>query len=130
MTDASSRAQARLPFVPPGTGWPGDPATPSTPVAATPAEVQRLAAAAESLTELDALVSVCRACPRLVQWREQVALERRRVVPAPQLAARMLGGLLDLSGQVVEPGDGGVRHRSGSYRSQEPERGLAAVNGF
>ena len=30
--------------VPPGTGWPDDPATPSTPVARTPAAVRRLAA--------------------------------------------------------------------------------------
>jgi uracil-DNA glycosylase family 4 len=28
--------------------------------------------------ELDAVVSVCRACPRLVSWRERVAVEKRR----------------------------------------------------
>ena len=32
-----------------------------------------MAAAAQTVEELDALVSVCRACPRLVKWREQVA---------------------------------------------------------
>lgn len=64
--------------VPPGTGWPGDPATPRTPVAADPAQVGALANAAASIAELDAAVSVCRACPRLVTWREEVALTKRR----------------------------------------------------
>lgn len=31
-----------------------------------------------SVTELDADVSVCRACPRLVQWREEVAALKRK----------------------------------------------------
>jgi uracil-DNA glycosylase family 4 len=39
--------------------------------------VERLAAATSSTDELDAKVSVCRACPRLVDWRESVARERR-----------------------------------------------------
>jgi len=62
--------------VPPGTGWPDDPATPSTPVAETPEEVASLAAVAD-LGVLDAEVSVCRACPRLVKWREDVAHTKR-----------------------------------------------------
>lgn len=64
--------------VPPGTGWPDDPASPDTPMAGSPADVVALAAAATSLPELDAEVSVCRACPRLVRWREDVAIEKRR----------------------------------------------------
>ncbi|MCV7314977.1 uracil-DNA glycosylase [Mycolicibacillus parakoreensis] len=64
--------------VPAGGGWPGDPATAATAVAETVERVVELAAGAESLAELDAAVSVCRACPRLVQWREQVAVEKRR----------------------------------------------------
>jgi len=64
--------------VPPGTGWPDDPATPATPVAENPAAVRRLAATAGTLTELVARQSVCRACPRLVEWREQVATTKRR----------------------------------------------------
>jgi uracil-DNA glycosylase len=64
--------------VPPGTGWPTDPAEPSTPVARSAAEVARLARSAADLRELTARQSVCRACPRLVAWREQVASERRR----------------------------------------------------
>jgi uracil-DNA glycosylase len=64
--------------VPPGTGWPDDPATADTPVARNPADVRRLAATAGTLAELTARQSVCRACPRLVEWREQVAREKRR----------------------------------------------------
>ncbi len=64
--------------VPPGTGWPGDRATSRTPVAATPADVRALAAGAGTLDELSARVTVCRACPRLVEWREQVAVVKRR----------------------------------------------------
>ncbi len=62
--------------VPPGTGWPDDPATATTPVARTPAAVRRTAASAD-LGELEAAVTVCRACPRLVRWREDVALTKR-----------------------------------------------------
>lgn len=61
----------------PGTGWPEDPATPATPVARTPADVARLAAGASDVHELAARTSVCRACPRLVTWREEVALVKR-----------------------------------------------------
>jgi uracil-DNA glycosylase family 4 len=64
--------------VPPGTGWPGDPASDLTPVARDPADVRALAVGAQTLAELVARQSVCRACPRLVAWREQVAVVRRR----------------------------------------------------
>ena len=64
--------------VPPGTGWPGDPATADTVVASEPAQVVVMAEAAGSLGQLDAEVSVCRACPRLVEWREESALTKRR----------------------------------------------------
>jgi uracil-DNA glycosylase len=65
-------------WVRPGSGWPEDPATMQTPVAGSPSDVRELAAGARSVGELAALESVCRACPRLVQWREQVAAEKRR----------------------------------------------------
>lgn len=64
--------------VPPGTGWPDDPATVATPIADSPAAVRALAATAGTLAELTARQSVCRACPRLVAWREQVATQKRR----------------------------------------------------
>ncbi|MBK8868236.1 MAG: uracil-DNA glycosylase [Actinomycetales bacterium] len=63
--------------VAPGTGWPGDPATRHTPVAHDAAEVSRLAAASPDSAALDACISVCRACPRLVEWREDVAVAKR-----------------------------------------------------
>jgi uracil-DNA glycosylase len=68
----------------PGAGWPGDPATPASPVARTARDVEQLAAQASSVAELDAVVSVCRACPRLVQWRETVATEGKRASFADQ----------------------------------------------
>ncbi|MBY0440782.1 MAG: uracil-DNA glycosylase, partial [Mycobacteriaceae bacterium] len=61
-----------------GTGWPADPATALTPVAGNAAQVGQLAAAVSSRAQLDAQISVCRACPRLVAWREEVATAKRR----------------------------------------------------
>jgi uracil-DNA glycosylase family 4 len=61
----------------PGAGWPGDPASPLTPIAHSDADVVRLAGNAPTLEHVDARVSVCRACPRLVGWREAVALDKR-----------------------------------------------------
>jgi uracil-DNA glycosylase family 4 len=46
-------------------------------VAASAADVQRLSDSAPTLRHLDGRVSVCRACPRLVQWREEVAQTKR-----------------------------------------------------
>jgi uracil-DNA glycosylase family 4 len=62
----------------PGTGWPGDVATPRTPRARSREDVVRLASSSRDLAILDARSSVCRACPRLVDWREEVATTRRR----------------------------------------------------
>ncbi|CAL8898839.1 uracil-DNA glycosylase [Kocuria varians] len=63
--------------VPPGTGWPEDPAARDTPVARTAAEVRELAASAHDVEHLNALCSVCSACDRLVEWREDVAQRKR-----------------------------------------------------
>ncbi|MDO5697100.1 MAG: uracil-DNA glycosylase [Dermatophilus congolensis] len=63
--------------VPPGIGWPEDPASADTPVAHTAAEVRELARTASTVAEIDARSSVCRACPRLVAWREEVARIKR-----------------------------------------------------
>jgi len=62
----------------PGSGWPEDPATARTPVAGRASIVHRLSSGAADLGELEARVSVCRACPRLVDWREEVARTGRR----------------------------------------------------
>src|SRR6201985_1839659 len=64
--------------VPPGSGWPGDPATARTAVAADKPQGAAMPAATKTLAQLDAEVSVCRACPRLVEWREESALAKRR----------------------------------------------------
>ena len=64
--------------VPPGTGWPGDPADAATPVARSAGGAARLARSAPDVPARDARVSVCRACPRLVAWREKVATTGRR----------------------------------------------------
>ena len=61
----------------PGSGHPTDKASGTTPVAHDAADVVRLAESAPSLDHLDARSSVCRACPRLVEWREEVAHKKR-----------------------------------------------------
>ena len=48
------------------------------PVASGPEDVRAYAATAGRVGDLDAGVTACRACPRLVAWREQVATEKRR----------------------------------------------------
>ncbi|HRW19083.1 MAG TPA: uracil-DNA glycosylase [Dermatophilaceae bacterium] len=63
--------------VPAGSGWPGEPATRHTPVAHDAGQVAALAAEVADVAALDARISVCRACPRLVGWREQVAVDKR-----------------------------------------------------
>jgi uracil-DNA glycosylase family 4 len=77
--------------VPPGTGWPDEPATPDTPVARTAAAVRRLAAT-DDLAELEARVSVCSACPRLVRWREDVARDKRASFAAQPYWGRPIAG--------------------------------------
>lgn len=47
-------------------------------MATTAARVRTTATRARSVETLDAEVSVCRACRRLVDWREKVAVEKRR----------------------------------------------------
>lgn len=79
-------------YVPPGTGWPDDPATADTPVAHDPAEVAALAASARTVAELAARQSVCRACPRLVAWREEVADVKRRAFAEETYWGRPIAG--------------------------------------
>ena len=85
----------------PGTGWPADPATARTPRATTADDVTRLAARAPDLTALDARVSVCRACPRLVSWREAVATTRRRAYADQPYWGRPAPGLGDAAARVL-----------------------------
>jgi uracil-DNA glycosylase family 4 len=87
--------------VPPGTGWPGDPATSHTTVAETPARVASMAAAVRSVEELDAEVSVCRACPRLVEWREEIAVVKRKSFADQPYWGRPIPGWGSASPRVV-----------------------------
>ncbi len=85
----------------PGSGWPGDPADPRTPVAKSAADVRELAYGAASLGELTARQSVCRACPRLVAWREEVAAVRRRSFMNEQYWGRPIPGWGDPAPSIL-----------------------------
>ncbi len=87
--------------VAPGTGWPGDPASTGTLVAHTAADVSRLAASAATGQELAARVSVCRACPRLVAWREEVAIVKRRAFADETYWGRPVPGFGDEQPQIL-----------------------------
>ena len=87
--------------VAPGTGWPGDPATAATPVADSAEQVRDLAFGAPSLAELTARQSVCRACPRLVAWREEVAALRRKSFAAERYWGRPIAGWGDPAPSVL-----------------------------
>jgi len=86
--------------VPPGTGWPDDPATAATPTAHTPAEVLALARRS-TLPELEAAVSVCRACPRLVAWREDVARTKRASFADEPYWGRPIAGWGDADARIL-----------------------------
>ncbi len=77
--------------VTPGTGWPDDPFLRKTCPAASAADV-RVQAGIGSLTLLDSAVSVCAACPRLVAWREGVAVEKRASFAAEPYWGRPIAG--------------------------------------
>jgi uracil-DNA glycosylase len=86
--------------VPPGTGWPGDVASAQTPIAHGAREVTALAAGVD-LVELTARSSVCRACPRLVRWREQVAVTKRRAFADEPYWGRPVPGWGDAAPRVL-----------------------------
>jgi uracil-DNA glycosylase family 4 len=88
----------------PGTGFPTDLATPTSPVARTAADVVRLAASAPSLAHVDGRSSVCRACPRLVSWREQVADTKRAAFADQTYWGRPVTGWGDPRARLVVVG--------------------------
>ena len=81
--------------------WPGDPATATTPVARSDADVLRLSANAPTLDHIDARVSVCSACPRLVEWRERVALEKRAAFRDEPYWGRPIPGWGDPTARIL-----------------------------
>jgi uracil-DNA glycosylase family 4 len=89
--------------VPPGTGWPDDPATPDTPVARDVADVRRIALDAD-LPALSAAVSLCRACDRLVAWRESVARDKRASYATEPYWGRPIAGWGDDAPRVLVMG--------------------------
>jgi uracil-DNA glycosylase family 4 len=61
-------------------------------VATTADDVQRLARTAPDLPALEARIGVCRACPRLVAWREEVAVTKRRAFAGEPYWGRPIAG--------------------------------------
>lgn len=90
--------------VPPGQGWPLDTADGSTPVAVTRDDVVRLADASGDLAALDTTSSVCRACPRLVAWREEVAVTKRRMFRTEPYWGRPAPGFGDPAARLLVVG--------------------------
>jgi len=88
-------------YVEPGSGWPEDPAAPTTPVAHSAGDVVRLAGNAPTLDHVEARVSVCRACPRLVEWRERVATEKRAAFRDEPYWGRPIPGWGDPAGRIL-----------------------------
>ncbi len=62
------------------------------------------AAAAASLAKLDAEISVCRACPRLVEWREESARTKRRSFADQPYWGRPVPGWGDARPRIVVVG--------------------------
>jgi len=54
-----------------------------------------------SLAALEARVVACRACPRLVKWREQVGRERRRAYAGEKYWARPIPGFGDPRARLI-----------------------------
>ena len=70
-------------------------------VAQGAAEVAALARAAGSLAEVNGRVVDCRACPRLVEWRELVAVEKRRAFADQTYWGRPVPGFGDPDPRIL-----------------------------
>jgi uracil-DNA glycosylase family 4 len=67
-------------------------------------DVARAAAAAQDLDALDEVVPTCRACPRLVAWRELVGVEKRAAFRDETYWARPVPGFGDPAARVLVVG--------------------------
>ena len=105
--------------------WPCD--ADGFPVTRTPAGVARAAAGVRDLAVLDARVSGCRACPRLVAWREEVARVKRASFRDWDYWGRPVPGLgpADARIAVVGLAPGGARRQPDRPRvHRRPQRRL------
>lgn len=85
----------------PGSGWPGDLASEGTPVAPLSGTVEELAKTSTDLQELSARSTVCRACPRLVAWREEVAVKKKKSFSEEVYWGRPAAGFGDEEAQLL-----------------------------
>ncbi|PZS35779.1 MAG: uracil-DNA glycosylase [Pseudonocardiales bacterium] len=76
----------------------------AVPVAGDAAGVETLAGTSRDGATLDARVSACRACPRLVAWREEVGVTRRAAYAGETYWARPLPGLGPYDPRIVVVG--------------------------
>ena len=67
-------------------------------------DVAAAARAVTTIAELDAAVAECRACPRLVEWRERVAVEKRRSFVADEYWGRAVPGFGDHDPRILVVG--------------------------
>jgi uracil-DNA glycosylase len=72
--------------------------------ARTPDEVLAQAADAKSLRGLDEAISQCRACPRLVTWREEVARVKRKSFANEEYWGRPISGFGPREASIVVVG--------------------------
>jgi uracil-DNA glycosylase len=86
--------------VAPGAGWPDDLADQGT-LAATSAPRVRSLCTGATLDEITARSSVCRACPRLVTWREQVAIDKRASFADEPYWGRPVAGWGDPAARIL-----------------------------
>lgn len=69
--------------------------------AAENTDYPRIASSAATLAELESLVVRCRACPRLVAWREAIAVEKRAAFREQDYWARPVPGFGDDAAPIV-----------------------------
>ena len=81
--------------VPPGSGWPEDPVPDPNHLPDRPAT---------ELERLSAEISVCRACPRLVRWREDVAADKRAAYAGQPYWGRPIAGWGAAAPQILVVG--------------------------
>ena len=89
----------------------------------TPAQVAAAAATAPDLATIDAVLPTCRACPRLVAWREQVAVEKRAAFRDETYWGRPVPGFGDEHARVMMVGLAPAAHggnRTGRLFTGDP----------